>query len=133
MSFGDILKKQRLDKGITQKQLGDIIGISDRVIGYYEANNRFPKEEKIIKDLANLFGVSTDYLLGRTENKNNGQILDVVSNNPELVNFTKELMERESMQLLFKQAKSLSDSDIGKIIKIIKAIEDDEDKQNRVE
>ncbi|WP_053985272.1 helix-turn-helix domain-containing protein [Niameybacter massiliensis] len=133
MLFGDILKKLRLDKGITQKQLGDIIGISDRVIGYYEANNRFPKEEKIIKDLANFFGVSTDYLLGRTEDKSNTQILDAVSNNPELVDFTKELMERESMQLLFKQAKSLSDSDIGKIIKIIKAIEDEEDKQNGVD
>lgn len=70
MLFGDVLKKLRLDKGITQKQLGDAIGISDRVIGYYESNNRFPKDEKIIKDIATYFNVTTDFLLGRTNQKN---------------------------------------------------------------
>ncbi|MDA3731624.1 helix-turn-helix transcriptional regulator [Niameybacter massiliensis] len=69
MLFGDILKKLRLEKGITQKQLGEVIGISDRVIGYYESNNRFPKDEKVIKDLAAYFNVTTDFLLGRVIQK----------------------------------------------------------------
>lgn len=69
MLFGDVLKKLRLEKGVTQKQLGDAIGISDRVIGYYESNDRFPKEEKILKDIATYFEVSTDYLLGNTSIK----------------------------------------------------------------
>lgn len=65
MAFGDKLKSLRTDKGISQKELGDIIGISDRVIGYYESNDRFPKDEMVFKRLADYFNVSIDELLDR--------------------------------------------------------------------
>lgn len=65
MRFGDRLKELRDEKGITQKELGKVINISDRVIGYYEANDRFPKDENILKIIADYFDVSVDYLVGR--------------------------------------------------------------------
>lgn len=126
------LKEQRSIKKISQRNLAEMIGVSQQTIGSWETGRTEPDQVSLNK-LADFFGVSTDYLLGRTQDKSNTQILDAVSNNPELVDFTKELIQRESMQLLFKQAKSLSDSDIGKIIKIIKAIEDEEDKQNGID
>lgn len=70
MEFGDRLKELREEKGITQKDLGKVINISDRVIGYYESNDRFPKDEKILKMLADYFNVSVDYLVGRTNPRN---------------------------------------------------------------
>jgi len=66
MLFGNRLKGLREEKGITQKQLGKVINISDRVIGYYESSDRFPKDEIILKMLADYFNVSIDYLVGRT-------------------------------------------------------------------
>ena len=69
MTFGEKLKKLRIEKGITQEKLGQIIGVSDRVIGYYEADNRFPKDDILLTKIADYFNVSLDYLLGRTENK----------------------------------------------------------------
>lgn len=66
MVFGDRLKELREEKGITQKSLGKMINVSDRVIGYYESNDRFPKDEKTLKALADYFDVSVDYLIGRT-------------------------------------------------------------------
>jgi len=66
MVFGDRLKGLREEKGITQKHLGKVINISDRVIGYYESNDRFPKDEIILKRIAEYFDVSVDYLVGRT-------------------------------------------------------------------
>lgn len=66
MVFGDRLRGLREEKGITQKQLGKVISVSDRVIGYYESNDRFPKDELILKMLADYFSVSVDYLIGRT-------------------------------------------------------------------
>ncbi|MBV4415111.1 helix-turn-helix domain-containing protein [Clostridium tyrobutyricum] len=71
MLFGDRLRYLREEKGVTQKELGNFINVSDRVVGYYEANDRFPKDEKTIKKIADYFNVSIDYLLGRTDNKTN--------------------------------------------------------------
>lgn len=67
MQFGDKLKELRLQKGLTQKQLGDLINISDRVIGYYESNDRFPKDPSTLKQIANIFNVSVDYLIGSNQ------------------------------------------------------------------
>ena len=64
MTFGDRLKRLRLEREWTQAYVGEQIGVSDRVVGYYETDNRFPKDEKTLKNLANLFNVSVDYLLG---------------------------------------------------------------------
>lgn len=61
--FGDKLKELRKAHGMTQGQVGQKIGISPRVIGFYEVNDRFPKDEKTLIDIANLFNVSVDYLL----------------------------------------------------------------------
>lgn len=71
MLFGDRLRYLREEKGVTQKELGNFINVSDRVVGYYEANDRFPKDEKTIKKIADYFNVSIDYLLGRTDSKTN--------------------------------------------------------------
>lgn len=70
MTFGERLKKLRLEKGITQEKLGNIIGVSDRVIGYYEADNRFPKDDTLLNKIADYFEVSLDYLLGRIDTPN---------------------------------------------------------------
>ena len=52
MTFGNRLKMLRNEKQITQKELGSIINISERVIGYYESDDRFPKDDKVIIDKA---------------------------------------------------------------------------------
>lgn len=70
MSFGERLKELRLDKDITQKELGSIIGVSDRVVGYYESDDRFPRDEAVLRSIADYFNVSVDYLLGRTDVQN---------------------------------------------------------------
>lgn len=76
MTFGEKLRKLRIEKGITQEKLGEIIGVSDRVIGYYEADNRFPKDDLLLNKIADYFNISLDYLLGRTENKEFIQNID---------------------------------------------------------
>ena len=64
MLFGDRLRQLREHSGMTQAELGKLIGVSDRVLGYYEANERFPRKQKVITTLAEVFNVSADYLLG---------------------------------------------------------------------
>lgn len=53
--------------------------------------------------------------------------MQAVNDDPDLLAFWEEMKERENLQLLFKQARNLNDKDIKQIIRIIKAIEDEED------
>lgn len=75
MTFGECLKKLRQEKEITQETLGEIIGVSARMIGYYESNTHFPKDAESLIKLAKYFNVSLDYLLGMNKNRNYNRLL----------------------------------------------------------
>lgn len=62
------LKNLRCEKNLLQKDIANYLNISTSAYGYYEQGKRKPDTETI-KNLADFFNVSTDYLLGRTDNK----------------------------------------------------------------
>lgn len=62
----DNLKKLREAKGLTKKQTAAELGISERAYLTYEYGERDPKLDTLQK-LADFYGVSTDYLLGRPD------------------------------------------------------------------
>ena len=68
MSFGAKLKELRIDKKMQQSELGNLLNLSSSTISLYESDNRKPTPE-IIAKVANIFHVSTDYLLGNTTSK----------------------------------------------------------------
>jgi transcriptional regulator with XRE-family HTH domain len=61
--FGKRLTRYRKAKGLTQAQLGDLVGVSYRVIAYYEKETQYPPS-RLIVPLAKALGVSSDELLG---------------------------------------------------------------------
>ncbi len=61
--IGKRLRKLRLEQGISQSQLAAKLGISQQAIGNYETDIREPDNETL-KKIALIFNVSTDYLLG---------------------------------------------------------------------
>lgn len=80
MTFAERLVSLRREKsGMTQAQVGDALGISARVYGYYEAGDRLPKDAETYIRIADLFNCSLDWLFGRSLIKNfNTEGLDVV-------------------------------------------------------
>ncbi len=60
---GDRLKKLRLKKGLTQEELGNILGVKKASISSYEKGERTPTIEHLIS-LIQIFNVTSDYLLG---------------------------------------------------------------------
>lgn len=62
--FGDRLKQLRKQKKLRQEDIANKLGIARTTYAMYEQNSREPDFETLQK-LADLFGVSTDYLLGR--------------------------------------------------------------------
>ena len=63
--LGELIAELRQDKGLTQKELGDILCVSSGTISNYENGVHLPDVDKVIA-LANYVHVTTDYLLGRT-------------------------------------------------------------------
>jgi len=64
--FSDRVKELRKTRNMTQRQIAQELGITERSYQRYEAENN-PNNETLIK-LADFFDVSTDYLLGRSNN-----------------------------------------------------------------
>lgn len=64
---GSRIKQLRERKGWTQLDLGLKVGMNNSVLSRIEANKR-PVESQELKKFAEIFGVSTDYLLGKNEN-----------------------------------------------------------------
>lgn len=63
--FGKRLKHLRDKRGMTQKEVADILGLTPKAVGFYESEERQPSQETLIK-LSEIFDVSVDYLLGKT-------------------------------------------------------------------
>lgn len=127
--LGKRIKELRLEKGLTLKQLGKMLNLGESTMSMYESGKRSPDYNTLLK-LSEIFNVSTDYLLGKTEIKNpSDKISNAVEDDPQLLDFWNELKKREELQLLFKQTKNLSPKDIKQIIRIIKAIEDEEERE----
>ena len=63
------LKELRESKGMTQRDFAAEFGVSKGTVGMWESGAREPRAIDEINRIADYFGVSTDYLLGRTEEK----------------------------------------------------------------
>ena len=59
MSIGEKIKELRNDKGLSQMQLGNAIGVSQKAIDYWERNINEPKASYIIA-LVKFFNLSYD-------------------------------------------------------------------------
>jgi transcriptional regulator with XRE-family HTH domain len=94
MSFGNKVKQLRRQKKISQEELGKLIGCHPKHISKMENHNLVPYADTI-KKIAEIFNVSTDYLL-----------FDDVPHNTDLVRFN----DSELVDLVFK-IDTLSDKD----------------------
>lgn len=73
--FQDRLRTLRESKELTQSELGAFFCVSKQTISNYENGVSAPDQEMLGR-LADYFGVTTDYLLGRTDNPNAAQSLN---------------------------------------------------------
>lgn len=84
------LKRARENSGMTQAQAAEAIGVSDGTYKNYEQGKREPNGDKMVI-IANTFGVTTDYLLGRPEPGKQDPI-DIVAKNYGLTSAQKGIL-----------------------------------------
>lgn len=67
--MGNRIRELRRAKGLTMKQLGEILGLAESTISHYETGRRQLDNETLLK-ISEYFDVTVGYLLG-AENKEN--------------------------------------------------------------
>lgn len=72
-TFAKRLKDERIKKNLNQTQLAECLYLDRSSISKYETGKQIP-ETPTLEKLAEFFGVSIDYLLGKTDFKNYEQI-----------------------------------------------------------
>ena len=103
------IKILRKEFNWTQEELGKKLNIQKAAISKYE-NGIIPLTDETIRKLTELFDVSSDYLLCKTDERKPQDI------NKEF----RELLNDKELQVAFKDFNSLSESDKKEIINFIK-------------
>ena len=67
MTMAENIKYLRIKHGLTQEQLGEVIGVQKSAIRKYESGMVENIPRSSIKKMADLFGVSPSYLMGWEE------------------------------------------------------------------
>lgn len=98
-TFGTRLRDLRQSRNITLRDLANALNISHSALGNYELGNREPNM-LTIRNIADYFDVSLDYLFGNTDNPKLISSLDVLygasfSSERELANLIEVLTESE--------------------------------------
>ena len=68
IKFAERLHELRNERSVTQKNMAKFLGVQLRSYQCYESGDRRPDYEKLVA-LADYFGVTTDYLLGRSDRR----------------------------------------------------------------
>ncbi|OAT71307.1 helix-turn-helix domain-containing protein [Parageobacillus thermoglucosidasius] len=119
MTFGKRLRFLRKKRNMTQKDLADRFNLGESTIGMYERDEREPSFE-FVRQLADFFNVTTDYLLGRTDNPNPPEKDDIPEELNTLAKINQLIKEYGIEQMGFfdiEKWKSLSEEEIEEIIK----------------
>ena len=106
--FARIVTLQRKERGLSQKQVAEALGVSQALLSHYEKGIRECGLTFLVK-VADFYGVSCDYLLGRAPEPEGKTISiddlpDDDGNNkmpsPEIINFNRKIINN-SISLLF--------------------------------
>ncbi|UUI41140.1 helix-turn-helix domain-containing protein [Oceanobacillus oncorhynchi] len=110
------LRELREKNGYLQKYVADKIGVRSNTLSGYENGTRNPDPD-IIRDLADLYNVTTDYLLGRTDTPNYEQELHTKG----LEYYTKKIAaEYPEVDLMFKDLESFTAEEMKEVYEYIK-------------
>ena len=94
-SLGDVVRDLRNQKGLSQSQLAKQVGVTASTIALYETGDRLPSLQRLI-DLSRALGVTTDFLLGLSRQKD--YFLDVSGLSPSQVASLEQIIENYRAQ-----------------------------------
>lgn len=116
--LGKRLKALREKKGISQKFVATKIGVNNSTLSGYESGYREPDGETLLR-LADFYEVTTDYLLGRSNNSQLSGNTETLINDIDLGLSIDEIMEKYNLKF---EGDPLMKDDVEKIITVVKTL-----------
>lgn len=110
------IRELREARGIDQKVLAMDLGVSQPTISAWETGSKVPSSKSASK-LADYFGVSIDYLLGREE--------VAVEVDEDIWELRERLRRQPELRMLFSATKKATKEDLLKTVRIIEALKED--------
>lgn len=104
-------------KGVSPTRAALDIGLSKATPTSWKKKGTTPQAAQLQR-IADYFGVSTDYLLGKEEQKEK----PLINGDEELTEYLEELRTRPEMKMLFKLTKGATKADVEKAVKIIETM-----------
>ena len=98
MSFGRKLKLLREEKRMLQSELAGLLNLAPSSISMYEQDERDP-DTSTVKKIAEIFNVSTDYLLGLTDEKEINEPIEIAANMGDKADLS-EMTEKDKAYIL---------------------------------
>lgn len=117
-SIGTILLDLRNKNKFTQDYVAEKIGISKMTYFRYENDIREPNKTVITK-LADLYNVTSDFLLGIEDIKLNSETQD-------LMEIREQIRRNPATRTLFSLTKNATEKDIRKVIRMLEVLKDED-------
>lgn len=123
----DIFERLLQKHNLSAYKVSKLTGVTQSTLSDWKRGRSTPKTDTLQK-IADYFGVSVDYLMGReteepnaTDKENNPIVLD-----DDALELLEELKERPEMRTLFSVSRKATKEDILKAVKIIEALKGDD-------
>ena len=94
---GFFLKELRKENNMTQEQLGERIGVTNKTISRWETGNYMPPVESLIL-LGDIYGISINEILAgeRVENDKINELRNIIEDKTELRKYFEKIFEENS-------------------------------------
>lgn len=99
LKIGEIILNHRKEKGLTQEQLAEAVGVSTPAVSKWESGNSYP-DITLLSPIARTLGITTDKLLSYQEDLNDTQILQYEKQ-------MKELFDKNGFDTAYIQCEKL--------------------------
>ena len=121
--IGERLRKEREAKGLIQDQVADFLNVKRQTYSAYERGISIP-DALTLKKLTEYFGVSADYLLGKSDDPDSGTSYEtplILKSQQALLDIMEGLSDEKKERLL----------ELAEMLKTVEAVEKDKDKNKK--
>jgi len=112
------LRRLRKERDLTQKDIAEIFKMSESAISMYERNQREPSFEQV-KEFADYFHVSVDWLMGRSESRNDIDYTQA-QKNERMIKETEALLYDPDVQFIARSKQEMSPEAFRKLMELTK-------------